>query len=125
MVKKCALFPYADYHQLPHAAETIKEVEPILNEEGNKVSQWYDKNLLKGNFSKYQNQSLWLKTKEQESQNIENRGGLRASSPGAPGGTGVGKGRGEREPALTSRKFKYLRPRTGWEMLMGYFLIRR
>ena len=54
MVKKCALFPYADYHQLPHAAETIKEVEPILNEKGNKVSQWYDKNLLKGNFSKYQ-----------------------------------------------------------------------
>ena len=32
----CALFPYADDHQLSHAAETIKEVEPILNEEGNK-----------------------------------------------------------------------------------------
>ena len=36
MVKHCALFPYADDHQLSHAAETIKEVEPILNEEGNK-----------------------------------------------------------------------------------------
>jgi len=66
MVKKCALFPYADYHQLPHAAETIKEVEPILNEEGNKVSQWYDKNLFKGNFSKYQTIAFGSKQKNKE-----------------------------------------------------------
>ena len=37
-----------------HAAETIKEVEQSLNEERNNVSQLYDKNFLKGNFSKYQ-----------------------------------------------------------------------
>ena len=34
--------------KLSHAAETIKEVEQILNEERNKVSQWYDKDFLKG-----------------------------------------------------------------------------
>ena len=96
MVKKCALFPYADYHQLPHAAETIKEVEPILNEEGNKVSQWYDKNLLKGNFSKYQAIAFGSKQKNKEVTIYGDRGGLRASSPGAPRGMGVGKGRGER-----------------------------
>ena len=33
--------------KLSHAAETIKEVEQILNEERNKVSQWYDKNVWK------------------------------------------------------------------------------
>ena len=38
--------------KLSHAAEMMKEVEQILNEERNKASQWYDKNVLKGNFSK-------------------------------------------------------------------------
>ena len=37
-----------------HAAETIKEVEQILNEERNKASQWYNENFLRGNFSKCQ-----------------------------------------------------------------------
>ena len=66
MVKHCALFPHADDRQLSHAAETIKEVEPILSEEGNKVSQWYDKNLSKGNFSRYQTISLGPKQKNKK-----------------------------------------------------------
>ena len=32
--------------KLSHAAETIKEVEQILNEERNKAYQWYDKSFL-------------------------------------------------------------------------------
>ena len=43
---------YAEDHQLSPAAGTIQELEKILNEEGNKVSQWYDKNRLRGKFSK-------------------------------------------------------------------------
>ena len=39
-VKNCSLFMYSDDHQLSHAAESIKEVEQVLNEEGNKVSHW-------------------------------------------------------------------------------------
>ena len=46
----------------------IKEVEQVLKEEGNKVSQWYHKNLLKGNFSKYQTISFGLKQMNKELQ---------------------------------------------------------
>ena len=66
IVKNCTLFMYADDHQLSHAAESIKEVEQVLNEDGNKVSQWYHKNLLKGNFSKYQTISYGSKQKNKE-----------------------------------------------------------
>ena len=66
IVKNCTLFMYADDHQLSHAAESIKEVEQVLNEEGNKVSQWYHKNLLKGNFSEYQTISFGSKQKNKE-----------------------------------------------------------
>ena len=59
---------YADDHQLSHAAESIKEVEQVLNEERNKVSQWYHKNLLKGNFSEYQTISFGSKQKNKELQ---------------------------------------------------------
>ena len=68
IVKNCTLFMYADDHQLSHAAESIKEVEQVLNEEGNKVSQWYHKNLLKGNFSEYQTISFGSKQKNKELQ---------------------------------------------------------
>ena len=66
--------------KLSHAAETIKEVEQILNEERNKVSQWYDKNFLKGYFSKcHLDHNLWPRIKEQgiESQNAEYWGGTK------------------------------------------------
>ena len=66
--------------KLSHAAETIKEVEQILNEERNKVSQWYDKNFLKGCFSKcHLDHNLWPRIKEQgiESQNAEYWGGTK------------------------------------------------
>ena len=68
IVKNCTLFMYADDHQLSHAAESIKEVEQVLNEERNKVSQWYHKNLLKGNFSEYQTISFGSKQKNKELQ---------------------------------------------------------
>ena len=56
-----------------------------MNEEGNKVSQWYIKNLLKGNFSKYQTISFWLKTKEQgnESPNGEYLGSTKTGAKAA------------------------------------------
>ena len=87
MVKHCALFLYADDHQLSHAAETIKEVEPTLNEEGNKVSQWCDKNLLKGNFFRYQTISFGPKQKNKKhlSQNGENRGACEQALQGSRG----------------------------------------
>ena len=101
MVKKCALFPYADYHQLPHAAETIKEVEPILNEEGNKVSQWYDKNLLKGNFSKYQTIAFGSKQKNRKVKILRTEVACEQALLGLPGVGG--SGREEANESLHSR----------------------
>ena len=101
MVKKCALFPYADYHQLPHAAETIKEVEPILNEEGNKVSQWYDKNLLKGNFSKYQTKAFGSKQKNKKVKILRTEVAFEQALLGLPGVQG--SGREEANESLHSR----------------------
>ena len=48
------LFMYADDHQLFSVAKTTNEAECFLTEEGNNISQWYNNNLLQGNFSKYQ-----------------------------------------------------------------------
>ena len=48
---------YADDHQLFSVAKTANEAESILTEEGNNISEWYDNNLLQGNF-KYQVMSL-------------------------------------------------------------------
>ena len=45
---------YADDHQLFSVAKTTNEAESILTEEGNNISEWYNNNLLQGNFSKYQ-----------------------------------------------------------------------
>ena len=52
------LFMYADDHQLFSVAKTANEAESILTEEGNNISEWYNNNLLQGNFSKYQVMSL-------------------------------------------------------------------
>ena len=49
---------YADDHQLFSVAKTANEAESILTEEGNNISEWYNNNLLQGNFSKYQVMSL-------------------------------------------------------------------
>ena len=44
------LFMYADDHQLFSVAKSAKEVEHTLNEGGNNISDWYNNNLLQGNF---------------------------------------------------------------------------
>ena len=44
------LFMYADDHQLFSVAKSSNEVERILTREGNKISEWYNNNLLQGNF---------------------------------------------------------------------------
>ena len=49
---------YADDHQLFSVAKTANEAENILTDEGNNISEWYNNNLLQGNFSKYQVMSL-------------------------------------------------------------------
>ena len=48
------LFIYADEHQLFSVAKSSNEAERILTREGNNISEWYNNNLLQGNFSKYQ-----------------------------------------------------------------------
>ena len=45
---------YADDHQQFSVAKTANEAENILTDEGNNISEWYNNNLLQGNFSKYQ-----------------------------------------------------------------------
>ena len=45
---------YADDHQLFSVVKTAKEAKRILTEEENNISEWYNDNLLQGNFSKYQ-----------------------------------------------------------------------
>ena len=49
---------YADDHQLFSVAKSSNEAERILTSEGNNISEWYNNNLLQGNFSKYQVMSL-------------------------------------------------------------------
>ena len=49
---------YADDHQLFSVAKTANGAENILTDEGNNISEWYNNNLLQGNFSKYQVMSL-------------------------------------------------------------------
>ena len=49
---------YADDHQLFSVAKSSNEAERILTREGNNISEWYNNNLLQGNFSKYQVMSL-------------------------------------------------------------------
>ena len=49
---------YADDHQLFSVAKTTNKANSILTEEGNNISEWYNNNLLQGNFSKYQVMSL-------------------------------------------------------------------
>ena len=51
-------FMYADDHQLFSVAKTANEAESILTKEGNNTSEWYNNNLLQGNFFKYQVMSL-------------------------------------------------------------------
>ena len=45
---------YADDHQLYTTRKSISEAELTLNKEGENISKWYEENLLKGNFDKYQ-----------------------------------------------------------------------
>ena len=45
---------YANDHQLFSVAKTANVAESILTEEGSNISEWYNNNLLQGNFSKYQ-----------------------------------------------------------------------
>ena len=49
---------YADDHQLFSVVKSSNEAERILTREGNNISEWYNNNLLQGNFSKYQVISL-------------------------------------------------------------------
>ena len=49
---------YVSDHQLFSVAKTANEAESILTKEGNNISEWYNNNLLQGNFSKYQVMSL-------------------------------------------------------------------
>ena len=48
------LFMYADDHQLFSVTKTTNEAKSILTDVGNNISEWYNSNLLQGNFSKYQ-----------------------------------------------------------------------
>ena len=45
---------YADDHQVFVAHETMKRVEKILVDNGEKMTKWYQENLLKVNCDKYQ-----------------------------------------------------------------------
>ena len=49
---------YADDHQLYSAGQTVKEVQDTLNKEGEIIYKWYQSNLLKGNYEKYQIMSM-------------------------------------------------------------------
>ena len=51
------LFMYADDHYLFSVAKSSNETERILTREGNNISEWYNNNLLQGNFSKYHDES--------------------------------------------------------------------
>lgn len=57
---------YADDHQLYSAGQTVKEVQDTLNKEGEIISKWYESNLLKGNYEKYQIMSMGPKDKTKD-----------------------------------------------------------
>ena len=57
---------YADDHQLYSAGQTVKEVQDTLNKEGEIISKWYESNLLKGNYEKYQIMSMGPKGKTKD-----------------------------------------------------------
>ena len=57
---------YADDHELYSARQTVKEVEDTLNKEGEIISKWYESNLLKGNYEKYQIMSTVPKDKTKD-----------------------------------------------------------
>ena len=59
---------YADDHQLYSAGQTVKEVQDTLSKEGEIISKWYESNLLKGNYEKYQIMSMGLKGKTKDSE---------------------------------------------------------
>ena len=62
------LMMYADDHQLHSAGQTVKEVQDALNKEGEIISKWYESNLLKGNYEKYQIISIGPKDKTEDSE---------------------------------------------------------
>ena len=64
---------YADDHQLYSAGQTVKEVQDILNKEGEIISKWYESNLLKSNYEKYEIMSMRPKdkTKDLEMNNVK------------------------------------------------------
>ena len=57
---------YADDHQVHSAGQTANEVRDTINEEGKEVSKWYESDLLKGSFSKYQAISFGPKNKSKD-----------------------------------------------------------
>lgn len=58
----------ADDHQLYSAGQMVKEVQDTLNKEGKIISKWYESNLLKGNYEKYQIMSMGPKGKTKDLQ---------------------------------------------------------
>ena len=50
----CSLTMYADDHQMYSTGKTTMDIQVSLNREGKNVSDWYESNLLQGNFDKYQ-----------------------------------------------------------------------
>ena len=63
---------YADDHQLYSAGQTVKEVQDILNKEGEIISKLYESNLLKGNYEKYQIMSMGPKDKTKDLEIMSN-----------------------------------------------------
>ena len=65
-ISEGSLAMYADAydHQLYSAGEKIEDVEKILNNEGSRISEWYQENLLKCNQKNFQAMSLGTSTQE-------------------------------------------------------------
>ena len=63
---------YADDHQLYSAGQTVKEVQDTLNKEGEIICKWYESNLLKGNYKKYQIMSIGPKGKTKDLEIMSN-----------------------------------------------------
>ena len=68
---------YADDHQIYVASESLKRVEEKLIENGERMTKWYEDNMLQVNFDKYQCMLLGHKNKERtvnisiERENVE------------------------------------------------------
>ena len=60
------LMMYANDHQLHSAGQTVKEVQDALHTEVKITSKWYESNLLKGNYEKYQTMSIGPKDKTED-----------------------------------------------------------